>query len=201
MHRTLVALLVFAALVASHPVVADINGTEEALTPRILGDPDAPVTIEEFASLTCPGCASFHTGALPGIKKDFIDTGKVKLVFTDFPLDSLAMAGSMLARCAEEKRFFGFIEVLFRTQSNWSGAKNPRQALMGVARLGGMSQADFEACLGNQALMDGIRKRAKDAQNKHGISSTPSFVVNGDMVEMTSMDDLRQALERAVANP
>ncbi len=179
---------------------ADVAPLQEALAPKVMGDPQAPVTLTEFASLTCPHCANFHQNYLPAIKKDFIDTGKVKLVFNDFPLDGLALAGSMLARCAGEKRYFGFVEVLFRSQQTWSRAPNPRQALMQVARLGGISDTDFEACLANQELLTGIQKGAADATKEFGISSTPSFLINGKSLDMRSFDDMHGLLQKAVGS-
>ena len=187
-------------LVVGRFSAADVAPLQEALAPKVMGDPKAPVTLTEFASLTCPHCANFHQNYLPAIKKDFIDTGKVKLVFTDYPLDGLALAGSMLARCGGEKRYFGFIEVLFRSQQTWSRAADPRQALMQVARLGGLSDADFNACLANQELLTGIRKTADDATKEYGISSTPSFLINGKMVEMRSFDEMHGLLQKAAGS-
>lgn len=173
---------------------------QEASAFNVMGNPQAAVTLTEFASLTCPHCANFHQNYLPAIKKDFIDTGKVKLVFNDFPLDGLAMAGSMLARCAGEKRYFGFIDVLFRSQPTWSRAQNPRQALMQVARLGGISDADFEACIANQEVMGGIQKSTADATREHGITSTPSFLIDGKLVELRSFEELYGLLQKAVGS-
>jgi len=179
---------------------AEVAPLAEALAPKVMGNPSAPVTLTEFASLTCPHCANFHQNYLPAIKKDFIDTGKVKLVFIDFPLDGLALAGSMLARCGGDKRYFGFIEVLFRSQQTWSRASNPREALKQVSRLGGLSDAEFETCLANQELLTGIRKNAEDAGKAHGITSTPSFMINGKLLDMKSFDEMHGLLQKAVGS-
>jgi protein-disulfide isomerase len=187
-------------LVVGRFSVAEIAPLQEALAPKVMGNPQAPVTLTEFASLTCPHCADFSQNYLPAIKKDFIDTGKVKLVYNDFPLDGLALAGSMLARCGGDKKYFGFVEVLFRSQQTWARAANPREGLKQVARLGGISDADFEACLANQELLTGIRKAADDATKTYGIDSTPAFLINGNKVELRSFADIHGMLEKAVGS-
>ncbi len=173
------AALTFAATVQAEPLP-----TEQALKERIMGDPEAPITIIEFASLTCPHCASFHTETLPQIKTEWIETGRAKLVYRDFPTAPVALAvyGAMVARCAPEDRYFKFLEVFFKQQRSWTGSPDPMKALAQLARLGGMSQADFDACTQNEALFEGIRERALDGQIEFNIESTPSFVVNGRVV-------------------
>ena len=109
---------------------------EQAMKDRSLGDANAQVTITEYSSLTCSHCMVFHRDILPDIKKHYIDTGKVKLVFRDFPLGGLAMAAAMMARCAAPERYFGIIEILFRGQSDWANSKNPMEALTRIGRLG-----------------------------------------------------------------
>ncbi len=200
MQRILVGLALVVLLIVGRFATAENAPLQEALATKTMGNPQAPVTLTEFASLTCPHCANFHQNYLPAIKKDFIDTGKVKLVFVDFPLDGLALAGSMLARCAGEKRYFGFIDVLFRSQLTWSQSPNPRQALMQVARLGGMSDADFETCVADQPLLTGIRKNADDGAKEHGITSTPRFLIDGKKVEMRSFEELHGLLQKAVGS-
>jgi len=120
------------------PARAAIVSDEEAKAEMGLGKADAPVTMIEYSSLGCPHCAAFHLETLPQIKKDYIDTGKVRLVFRDFPLGTPALAASMIARCAGPKKFFGFIEIMFRSQPQWSRSQNPMPALTKVARLGGL---------------------------------------------------------------
>lgn len=199
MRQSLVAVVV-AVLTFSAPAAwAENAPLEEALAEKVLGSPDAPVTLTEFASMTCPHCANFHQNFLPEIKEELIDTGKVKLVFVDFPLDGLAAAASMLARCAGNERYFGFLEVLFRSQQSWSRAQNPRSALMQVARLGGMSETDFNACIGNAEMLSGIQKTAAKAQQDHGVQSTPSFLIDGEKIEAQKFGDVIVHLRRAVA--
>jgi protein-disulfide isomerase len=145
----------------------------------VLGKADAPITIVEYASLTCPHCADFHNNVLPEIKKDFIDTGKARLVYRDYPLDRLALVGSMIAQCAGRDRYFGFLDVMFRSQSQWARSNNPGEELMKIARLGGMSQADFDGCLKNEDQQKAILQKQLEGSNKYKVNSTPTILVNG----------------------
>ncbi|MDP6389239.1 MAG: DsbA family protein [Alphaproteobacteria bacterium] len=154
--------------------------TEEALKERILGDPKAPVTIIEYSSLTCPHCQSFHADTLPEIKKNYIDTGKVRLVMRDFPFDQVSLRAAMMARCARPSMYFKFIEVLFKQQKQWSESNDPSAALARIGKLGGMSQADFDACMKNNDLIDGILKVRLEAQQKFQVDSTPTFIIDDD---------------------
>lgn len=170
----------------------------EGMVPdMVLGNPDAPVTMIEYSSLTCPHCAAFHRDTLPKIKKEFIETGKVKLVYRDFPFDGVALGGAMLARCVPTERYFGFMETLFSTQSNWAYSKNPLQALMGLAQLAGIPQDKFQACLSDQQVMAGIKAKQQEGQDKFGIDSTPSFVIDGKVIAGNQpFDAFAQALRQ-----
>jgi protein-disulfide isomerase len=145
----------------------------------IMGDAKAPVTIIEFASLTCPHCANFHVNVLPKLKESYIDTGKARLVYRDFPLDRLALSGSMMARCAGRDRYFAFIDTMYKKQASWRAAKDQLKALARICLLGGISQTDFDACMQNKAVEDKVMKMRLDAQNEFAIDSTPSFIING----------------------
>lgn len=147
----------------------------------IMGQADAPITIVEYASLTCPHCADFHANTLPGIKKDFIDKGLVRLVYRDFPLDQLALTGSMLARCAGRDRYFPFIEALYATQQKWARDQNPVAAMSRIALLGGMAQEKIDACLKDQTVADAILKQRIDGQKIFNIKATPTVIVNGKL--------------------
>lgn len=149
----------------------------------IYGDPMAPVTIVEYASLTCSHCAAFHNGVLPELKKNYIDTGKVRLVFRDFPLDGLAMAGAMLARCAPDKRGQAMLNVMFRQQATWVTAKQPIEPLTSYAKLAGMTGDDVTACLANENIMTAIRQGQETASNLYKIESTPTFFIGDVKVE------------------
>lgn len=144
-----------------------------------LGKADAPVTIIEYASLTCPHCAHFHVNVLPGLKEKYIDTGKVKFIMREFPLDGLALRASMLARCSGESKVKGFISVFFEQQNSWAASEKPLEELARIAKLGGMSQQSFDACLANEPLMKQIVQSRQDGQDKHDIKATPSFIIDG----------------------
>ena len=145
----------------------------------ILGMDTAPITVIEYASLTCPHCAQFHQNALPTIKKNFIETGKIRYVYRDFPLDQLALSASMIAQCGGRDRYFAFIDTLFAQQSNWAHDPKPFAALSRIARLGGLSQAKFDECIKNKDIADAILKKRLDGDKIFGINSTPTIIING----------------------
>jgi protein-disulfide isomerase len=155
-----------------------------ALTPddHILGDKDAPVTIIEYASLTCPHCAAFERETLPKIKKDWIDAGKAKFVFRNFPFDQAALRGAMLASCAGPEKYFGFIDALFGSQESWSRASDPTAALTRMAKLGGMSEDRVQACFKDESLANKIVAVRLAAEKELEVNSTPTFFINGKKV-------------------
>jgi protein-disulfide isomerase len=150
-----------------------------ALPDQVLGKPDAPVTIVEYASMTCPHCAQFHNVTLPELKTKYIDTGKVRLIFREFPFDPRAEAGFMLARCAGDN-YFPMVEVLFKQQQNWAAVENAREALLQISKLAGFSQESFEACLTDQKLLDDVRAVQKRGASEFQVDSTPTFFINGN---------------------
>lgn len=146
---------------------------------NVLGSPTAPVTIIEYASLTCPHCAAFHANTVPKLKKDYIDTGKVKFVFRDFPFDGVAMAGTMISRCADPAKFFPMTEVLFQRQEKWAFGSDPEKELTAIALEFGFTQESFDKCLQNQSLYDGVIAVRKRAYDVFRVDSTPTLFVNG----------------------
>jgi protein-disulfide isomerase len=146
---------------------------------RILGHPDAPVTIIEYASLTCPHCAQFHNEVLPALKERYIDPGKVRLIYRDFPLDQVALAAAALAHCAGPDRYFSMLDAMFETQSNWARENDPIAALKRLGKLGGLTEERMQACLNDQQLTDGILQTRLEGQNQYEIGSTPTFVIDG----------------------
>jgi protein-disulfide isomerase len=166
---------------------------------HVLGRPDAPIAIVEYASLTCPHCAAFEKDTLPKLKSDWIDTGKAKLVFRDFPLDRLALAASLIATCAPAEHYFSFIETFFGTQENWARAANPTDALKGIARLGGMNGSAVDTCLADKTLQDKIVQTELAAKTDYGVDSTPTFFILGagaanKLVGDLPYDDFNKAL-------
>jgi protein-disulfide isomerase len=146
----------------------------------LIGKPDAPITIIEYASMTCPHCAHFTIETLPKLKEAWLDTGKARLFFREFPFDQPALLASKLVRCGGPERSEGFIDVLFREQQNWATGADPRPALAQIAKLGGIGQEKFDACMADQALTQAIVQTRLDGAQKYGIDSTPTFIVNGE---------------------
>jgi protein-disulfide isomerase len=146
---------------------------------RILGNPDAPISIVEYASLTCPHCAHFTDEVLPEIKKKWIDTGKAKLVLRDFPLDGEALRAAMIARCAPPDRFYAFVDTFFQDQANWATAPDVPAALTRLAALGGMSKEAVEKCLKDTALENKILDGRLTASKQLDVNATPTFFING----------------------
>lgn len=146
-----------------------------------IGSDDAPLTIIEYASMTCGHCAMFHTGTYKELKAKYIDTGLVRLEMRPFPLDGYALRASMLASCSGPDRYFAYLDVLFAQQAQWTRTNDPLPELKKIARLGGMSGADFDACMADRPLSEAIIQSAKDGQKKHGVNSTPSFVIDGKL--------------------
>jgi protein-disulfide isomerase len=142
------------------------------------GKADAPVTIVEYASLTCGHCAHFHNDVYPALKSKYIDAGKVRYVLRDFPLDPLAAAGAMLARCAGDDKRDAVVDLLFAQQAKWLVDK-PLDALRGLLKQAGFTQESFDACLKNQTLYDAVLKARETAGKDFGINSTPTFFING----------------------
>jgi protein-disulfide isomerase len=145
---------------------------------RILGNPNAPITIVEYASLTCPHCAHFENDVLPELKKKWIDTGKAKLILRDYPLDEPALRAAMIARCAPPDRFYAYIDTFFGSQEKWV-KPDYREPLARLVKLGGMSREEFDNCLKNTALENKIVEERLVASKELDVNSTPTFFING----------------------
>ena len=179
------------------PAHAAPLSTEEALQERVLGDPNAPVEIIEYASLTCPHCAAFHADKLPEIKKKYIDTGKAKLIARDFPFDRLGAMGAMMARCANPNRYHQFLDVLFKQQAKWTRSNDPVGELQKIGKLGGLSEEDFAACMQNEDLLTGILESRQAGVTEHEVNSTPTFIINGEkVIGNVPLDDFISVIEK-----
>ncbi|RJF87858.1 DsbA family protein [Oleomonas cavernae] len=143
----------------------------------VLGSPDAKVTVIEYASMTCPHCAHFATTTFAEVKKQFIDTGKIRFVYRDFPLDGVALRASMLAQCAGAERVEPLIELLFRSQATWARAADPIAALKQTVKLAGVGDGQADACLADEALKNKVAQSRFNAERDFKIESTPSFVI------------------------
>ncbi|WP_363349847.1 DsbA family protein [Methylocystis echinoides] len=189
-RRRLIAVAAGGALaLALTPAMAEKAGsgsvsTTELMAPNALpdiveGDANAPVTIVEYASMTCSHCAAFHRDVYPTLKKNYIDTGKVKFILREFPLDPLATAAFMLAREMGEKRD-AMVDLLFAQQKNWAFVDQPLDGLANVLKQAGLGQEKFEAVLKDQDLYKKITDVRARAAEKFGVNSTPTFFVNGE---------------------
>ncbi len=168
-----------------------------SLPDMALGPADAKVTIVEFASMTCPHCAAFNEQVFPKIKSEFIDTGKIRYVFREFPLDIKAADGSMLSRCIakdDAPKYFAVTDLLFRQQNDWV-VKNTTETLTRIGKQAGLSQQEVEACLKDQSLLDKIAADQKYASDVLKVDSTPTFFVNGERIKgETSFDEFAKRI-------
>jgi protein-disulfide isomerase len=166
---------------AAETVSTDELMAKDALPDMMLGDAKAPVTVVEYASMTCPHCAHFQETTFPEFKKRYIDTGKVRYVLREFPLDPLSAAAFMLARCTangDTGRYYAMVDTLFNQQEKWA-VQQPLPPLKAIAKQTGFTEKSFEECLANQKLLDDIQKVRQRAVDKFQVRSTPTFFING----------------------
>lgn len=155
----------------------DDSPQEMLLEDRVLGDPNAPITIIEYASLTCTHCATFHRNTMPRLKREWLDTGRAKLIYRDFALDKNAATAAVIARCAPEDEFFRLLSVFFSRQQSWSLMEDPIPVLAQIAGSRGLSREAIDACLDDDDLVDGVLQMRLVGQDQHGVNSTPTFIV------------------------
>ncbi len=204
-RRKMLIAIAASALVAPgatglHAGAARAEGQTIFPDDRILGPADAPITIIEYSSLTCPHCALLHREALPKIKETWIAEGKARLVFRHFPLDALALRAAAVTNCIEGERFFGFLDLLFKSQKRWAKSNPPLKALGQMARLAGMSQEKFESCANDEAEMNRILERRQDGMQTYDVKSTPTLIINGRKVEgARDFDYLEKILKEIVS--
>ncbi len=172
------------AVTAGVPAIAQSFDQDELLKPgplgdKILGEASAPVTVIEYASMTCGHCANFHNGTYKELKEQYVDTGKVRFIFREFPLDPVAAAAFMLARCAPAENYFEIVDTMFENQRAWAFTDNPYQSLLDFSKQIGFTQESFEECLTNQGLLDAVNAVRDRAANEFGVNSTPTFFING----------------------
>jgi protein-disulfide isomerase len=179
---------------AAAPSTAELMETG-VLPDQALGREDAPVVVIEYASMTCGHCATFHNNTYPEFKKRYIDTGKVRYILREFPLDPLAAGAFMLARCAGKDKYFPLVETLFQQQRTWVVQK-PIEPLFAIAKQAGFTQQSFDACLQDQKMLDAIEwVRARGAE-KFRVDSTPTFFINGKIHKgALSIEDLAKAID------
>ncbi len=183
---------------------ADVSEKAEAVPvvtagDKFLGEADAPVTIVEYFSLGCPHCKNFHEAILPQLKADYIDTGKARLVFRDFPLDNVAFAAAMLTRCVNDLAYFAMVDTLFEQQEAWH-VQNGVEQVKTIAKGAGMDDAAFNACLNDQARKDRILALQQEAADKLKVNSTPTFFINDRKLSgVSEYEAFKSTIEAALA--
>ena len=177
-------------MAASESVAADSASSEEATAARdvflgdiVLGSTDAPITIIEYASMTCSHCADFHKFAFKRVKENYVDTGKVRFVFREFPLDAYALQAAVLARCSGENQYFEMIDLLFDKQLDWVTSQDVSQSLRRYARDKGLGDDEYDSCQENQTLLKRLAARRIEGRETYGVRATPSLVINGKLYE------------------
>jgi protein-disulfide isomerase len=169
---------------------------------RIMGQADAPLTVIEYASMTCPHCAHFHEDVMPAIKAEWVDTGKIRFIYRDLPTAPVGMAVgvAMIAQCAPKDQYFGILGLLFRSQSKWMGAPEPLAEIKHTVSFAGISADAVDSCLQNKELGQAIQDRASEGTRLFGIESTPTLVINGVRIEgQQGYGEIKKALEAAYA--
>lgn len=194
---SIVFFIVFFILPISATTVLEV--TEDDF---VVGDKNAPVTIIEYASLSCSHCANFHNNTLEDLIKEYVDTGKARIVFRDFPFNYPALIGSMVLRCIPEDVRYDYMNALFQLQSKWVVRENAKstQELYKIMQSGGMTKEEFETCTNNVELENTILQALIAAQNEFNIQSTPSFLINGNLVEGNkSIKEFRQIIDKILS--
>ncbi|MBO9447677.1 DsbA family protein [Ruegeria sp. R14_0] len=192
----------------TYPLISSAEAQEadldtSTIVEMTLGAEDAPVEIIEYASYTCPHCANFHNGAFKQLKKDFIDTGKVKFIYREVYFDRYGLWASMVARCGGPEKFFGISDLIYQGQSEWTQAGGPAEIvdeLRKIGRLAGIDNEQLEAC-----LQDGTRAQTlvawyQENAERDGVQATPSFVVNGEKVDNQSYEDFKALIENELGS-
>ena len=176
----------------AHPGVfaaAAAEADDSLVKEMALGDPDAPVTMIEYASFTCPHCKSFHEGPMKRIKADYVDTGKVQFILREVYLSRPALWAGMVARCGGEDRYFGIVDMIFEKQSDWSGASTPEEVAEGLRRIGriaGLTDDDLDACLSDVEKAEALVSVSEGHRVADDVRGTPSFVINGEKYSNSS---------------
>lgn len=163
----------------------------------VMGKEDAPYTIVEYSSMTCPHCANFHKDVLPEVKKKYIDTGIAKYVLREFPFDNVAAAAFMLARCVDESKYYEFVDLLYANQEEWAFGGNPLPALQKFSKQAGFTEARFNECLRDEKLLKHVEWVRDRGHNEFGVKATPTFFINGKRLDNHSIADFDAILGNA----
>ena len=164
-----------------------------------LGNKDAKIVVIEYASMTCIHCANFHKEVYPKIKKNYIDTNKIKFIFRDFPLDKQALFGSVLAKCAPKEKYFDFVKLILNTQKKWIASDNTFQdKLKNIGKLAGLNENKINTCFKDEQIVDNILKSRSDAEKKYNITSTPSLIINEKKYSAMSYETFEKIIESLI---
>ncbi len=198
----IIFLALFTNLAPLSLFAIDLSALKISENDFVIGDEDAPVTIIEYASMSCSHCANFHKNTLPELKTEYIDTGKVRMVFRDFPFNYPALLGSMMLRCIPNEVRYDYMNVLYQLQSNWVN-RDPtvtKKELYKIMQSGGMTKDEFDSCYSNLDIENEILEAVMAAQNDFNIRSTPSFIVNGNLVEGNkNTKEFRQIIDKILS--
>jgi protein-disulfide isomerase len=201
----MIAVLARAVLCAAVVMTAGLAAAAEPAPPVkyhefAMGSPKAKVTIIEYASLTCPHCAHFQTETFPEIKKNYVDTGKVRFLLRDFPLDALAMAGAVVARCVAPEKGHKLVDLLFANQQDWVRSEKPLEPLIAHAKTAGISETEVDACLKNKTLLTALRDEQEKASEAYNIEATPAFYIGDENLQGAgAYADFAEVIDRQLA--
>jgi protein-disulfide isomerase len=197
-------LLVFKAnIVFSSTITKDVDYLRINNTDVIIGDVKAKVEVISYLSFSCPACAVFHSSLYSRIKKEYIDTGKVKWAFRSYARDAPSLQGGMLIKCMPKGKYSKMIDVLFDKQSSWAFTKNSLEVLSNIANIAGVDKKDFDQCMGDKKIEDQLIEQTMIAVNDFNIKATPSFIIDGKIVEykeIPSIEAFRKYLETVLKN-
>ncbi len=194
--------VVFYLFFSSNIQAADHSVLNITADDFVIGDADSPVTIIEYASMSCSHCADFHNETLEDLKKEYVDTGKVKFVFRDFPFNYPALAGGMMMRCVPSNVRYDYMNALYKLQKSWvmREHKDTRSELYKIMQSGGMQQEEFDACLSDIDLENDLLEGVMNAQREYNIRSTPSFIVNGVLYSGNkNIKEFRQIIDKILS--
>lgn len=192
----------FSLISAAHAQEATQGSEAIEIKDMTLGQEDAPVTLIEYASFTCPHCATFHDAVFKNLKKDYIDTGKVRFVYREVYFDRYGLWAAMLARCGGEMKYFGISDILFTTQSEWAASNDPTAVVANLKKIGrtaGMDDATLDACLQNGPMAQAMVDRYEESMAEYDVQGTPTLVINGTVHSNMSYDELKKILDGELA--
>ena len=200
--KLIVFLFFLSSFSAQSLLAIETSANEITNDDFIIGNENAPITIIEYASMSCSHCADFHVNTLPDLKKEFIDTGKVRMVFRDYPFNYPALLGSMMMRCIPNDVRYDYMNALYQLQTSWVNRdpKISKKELYKIMQSGGMTKEEFNTCYGNLDNENLILEGVMAAQKDFNIKSTPSFIVNGNLVEGNkSIKEFRQIIDKILS--